>query len=65
VKRAALEAGAFGGSISGAGPSVFAIAPDEGTARRCAAAMAGAFAGAGVESTTHAGSIARRGVRRA
>jgi homoserine kinase len=38
IKRAALEAGAFGCSISGSGPTIFAIA-DETTAERCAAAM--------------------------
>jgi homoserine kinase len=38
IKRAALDAGAFGCSISGSGPTIFAIA-DEATAERCAAAM--------------------------
>ena len=65
VKSAAIAAGAFGGSISGAGPTVFAIAPDERAARRCAEAMRAAFVEAGVESALHAGSIARQGVRRA
>ena len=65
VKRAAIAAGAFGGSISGAGPTVFAIAPDERAARRCAEAMRAAFAEAGVESALHTGGIARQGARRA
>lgn len=65
VKRAAIAAGAFGGSISGAGPTVFAIAPDERVGRRCAEAMQAAFAAAGVGSALHAGGIARQGVRRA
>ena len=65
VKRAAIAAGAFGGSISGAGPTVFAIAPGEPAARRAAAAMRAAFAEAGVESEAHAGGIARQGARRA
>ena len=38
IKRAALDAGAFGCSISGSGPTIFAIA-DEATAPRCAEAM--------------------------
>jgi len=38
IKRAALDAGAFGCSISGSGPTIFAIA-DAATAERCAAAM--------------------------
>jgi homoserine kinase len=62
VKAAALAAGAFGGSISGSGPTVFAIAADEATARACAAAMQRAGE---IDSTTHAGPIAHRGVRAA
>ncbi len=38
VKRAALEAGAFGCSISGSGPTIFAIV-DASTSRNCAEAM--------------------------
>ncbi|MEK6376083.1 MAG: homoserine kinase [Acidobacteriota bacterium] len=38
IKRAALDAGAFGCSISGSGPTIFALA-DEATAQRCAEAM--------------------------
>lgn len=58
MKRAALDAGAFGCSISGSGPTLFAVAPDERTARTCVAAMSiGDIAG------THVGPIAREGVR--
>lgn len=62
VKEAAIDAGAFGGSISGSGPTVFAIAPDEAVARACASAMQRAFAD--VESIAHVGAIAKEGVRR-
>jgi homoserine kinase len=62
VKRAALEAGAFGCSISGSGPTLFAVAADEQTARQCAAAMERAF---GEVASTHVGAIAKEGVRRA
>ncbi|HUR81728.1 MAG TPA: homoserine kinase [Thermoanaerobaculia bacterium] len=62
VKRAALDAGAFGCSISGSGPTLFAVAEDEGTARQCAAAMENAF---GEVAGTHVGAIAKEGVRRA
>lgn len=62
VKRAALDAGAFGCSISGSGPTLFAVAPDEATARACAAAMEAAF---GDVAATHVGAIAKEGVRRA
>lgn len=60
ARGAALEAGAFGCSISGSGPTLFAVAPDESTARQCAAAMEHAF---GDVSGTHVGGIAEQGVR--
>jgi homoserine kinase len=62
VKRAAVLGGAFGCSISGSGPTVFAIAEDEATAHVCAAAMLHAFGD--VASTMHVGPIAKEGVRR-
>ncbi len=61
VKQAALEAGAFGCSISGSGPTLFAIAPDQETARQCTLAMEQAFGG---DASKHVGAIAREGVRR-
>lgn len=42
VKRAALQSGAFGCSISGSGPTIFALV-DERTGERCLAAMSGAL----------------------
>ena len=62
VKVAARAAGAFGGSISGSGPTVFAVAADERAARACAAAMRQAGE---VDSSVHVGGIAREGARRA
>lgn len=62
VKRAAIDAGAFGCSISGSGPTLFAIAADQPTATACAAAMQRAFAE--IESVAHIGAIAKEGVRR-
>jgi len=62
VKRAALDAGAFGCSISGSGPTLFAIIPDDRTAQTVAQAMQRAFSD--VESTSHIGAIAKEGVRR-
>ena len=50
VKRAALDAGAMGASISGAGPSVFAWCESEAQAREASMAMAAAFADAGFDS---------------
>lgn len=62
VKRAALAAGAYGCSLSGSGPTVFAICADDATAFHCASAMQRAFSG--LRSTFHAGPIAHQGVRR-
>ncbi|HUP47162.1 MAG TPA: homoserine kinase [Thermoanaerobaculia bacterium] len=57
VKRAALDAGALGCSISGGGPSIFAITA--AIDHRCAAAMKAAMRD--VESDVHVAPIARRG----
>lgn len=51
VKAAALEAGALGCSISGAGASVFAVTDDGALTEAIGAAMAAAFEGNGVRST--------------
>ena len=48
VKAAALEAGALGASISGSGPSVFALVDAEETAARVRESMVGAFKSSGV-----------------
>lgn len=50
VKQAALEAGALGASISGAGPSVFGWFDSREGAERASLAMAGAFQDAGFET---------------
>jgi homoserine kinase len=60
MKQAALAAGAFGCSISGSGPTLFAIAPDAATAAECSAAMERAL---GAVAAKHIGPIAREGVR--
>lgn len=58
VKRAALDAGAMGASISGAGPSVFAWCESRADAERAGTAMAVAFAQAGFDSDIHLTPIA-------
>src|SRR4029077_16079246 len=50
VKQAALDHGALGASISGAGPSVFAWFEDMASAATAAPAMRAGFAGAGLAS---------------
>lgn len=59
VKKAALAAGALGCSISGGGPTIFAITAAED--HRCAAAMRAAMRD--VESNVHIAPIARQGAR--
>jgi homoserine kinase len=61
IKQAALDAGAFGCSISGSGPTVFAITRDAVTARLVVAAM-GKAAG-GDPSLVYECPIGEKGVR--
>lgn len=58
VKRAALEAGAMGASISGAGPSVFAWFESQSEAKAAVAGMREAFAKAGFDSQAYVSPIA-------
>jgi homoserine kinase len=50
VKKAAMDAGALGASISGGGPSVFAWFQDRLAAQASTRAMQSAFARAGFDS---------------
>jgi homoserine kinase len=63
VKQAALEAGAIGCSISGAGPAVFALAASAATANGVAEAMRRAFTDAGLTATAYVSEISRTGPR--
>ena len=60
VQQAALDAGAFGASISGAGPALFAWGTEE-QALDIRNQMVAAFDDAGVEATGYTGPIDRRG----
>jgi homoserine kinase len=62
VKQAGLAAGALGGSISGAGPTVFAWS-EAGDAERVRAAMVSAFAAHGLETDSWVSAIDRQGAR--
>ena len=62
VKEAASRAGALGGSISGAGPTVFAWA-EEPVAEAVRAAMVAAFASHGLASDSWVSAIDRDGAR--
>ena len=63
VKRAALDAGALGCSISGAGPSMFALTSGDGAARAAMHAMVAAFESNGVAAEGRVASIDERGAR--
>ena len=63
AKAAALDAGAVGCSISGAGPSVFAFAVGEDRGRRIADAMLAAYRGRGIAASARLCAIDRRGAR--
>ena len=60
VKKAALDAGAYGCSIAGGGPSLFAVGPNP---RDIGRAMVEAFGEAGVGSTMILTRPSKRGVR--
>lgn len=64
VIDAALEAGALGASISGAGPSMFALCRSERSAQDAGNAMVSAFAKAGLTSTKVVSAADCPGVRR-
>jgi homoserine kinase len=63
AKRAALEAGALGCSISGSGPASFAFAVGDGAARRIGKAMVAAYRSEGVPANARVGAIDARGAR--
>jgi len=63
AKRAALDAGALGCSISGGGPTAFALADSDDAARRAGDAMIAAYRAAGVDATARVERIDERGAR--
>ena len=63
AKVAALDSGALGASISGAGPTTFALVADLACARAVAVAMEGAFAAQGIESRVRVCEVDRAGAR--
>ncbi len=64
VKAAALEKGALGCSISGSGPSVFALALNSLEAERIGKAMQAVFQAGGIESTLYLSSANQEGARK-
>ncbi|RYD93454.1 MAG: homoserine kinase, partial [Sphingobacteriales bacterium] len=61
VKQAALDAGALGCSISGSGPSMFALSRDQPTALRVGNSMQAAFQSVGIGSELYVSGINQEG----
>ena len=61
VKAAAIANGALGCSISGSGPSLFALSKGEETAQKVAKAMAAEFAALGIGSEQYVSQINQKG----
>ncbi|MBD0257576.1 MAG: homoserine kinase, partial [Cytophagales bacterium] len=61
IKEAAQAAGALGCSISGSGPSLFALSTDEADARRIATAMITTCVDCGMESESYVSSVNGQG----
>ena len=63
VKKAALEAGALGCSISGSGPSIFALCKDEDTARNAGSEMEKVFTSAQIGSRVFVSQVNKQGIK--
>jgi homoserine kinase len=63
AKRAAVAAGALGASISGSGPTAFALARGDLAARAAGTAMQAAYAAAGVTAALRVADVDRAGAR--
>jgi homoserine kinase len=64
AQAAAREVGALGGSISGAGPTAFALTDREDTGEAVLSAMLAAYAAAGVRATGRVARVDHQGARR-
>ena len=62
TKEASLKAGAIGGGISGSGPSVFMLSPDERTARDVEKVMQNLYRPTGIEFNTYVSAVSPHGV---
>ena len=63
AKQAALDAGALGSSISGGGPTAFALVRGHAAGERVAAAMSAAYTACGHRSEVRVAEIDRKGAR--
>jgi homoserine kinase len=63
AKEAAMAAGALGSSISGAGPTAFALVRGASQGKKVAAAMTSAYASCGLKSEVRVAEVDREGAR--
>lgn len=63
TKQAALLAGALGSSISGSGPSIFALSKGEETARKVGNAMKAVYDNINIESEVYTSKVSQQGPR--
>ncbi len=64
VKKAALDAGAYGSSISGSGPSVFAVTDNKNKAESIGKAMRESFSKKNIESEFYISKVSLEGVKK-
>jgi homoserine kinase len=63
VKKTALKSGALGCSISGSGPSIFALSKDEETAQRAGTEMGKVFTSAEIGSSVFVSRVNKKGIK--
>ena len=63
AKQAAMDAGALGGSISGSGPSIFALSTDKETATKIGEAMKAVYDGINIQSEVYISKVNPTGPR--
>ena len=63
VKNAALQKGALGAGISGAGPSIFALCKEQNIAEKVAFAMSESYQNTGIEFDIHISKINPNGIK--
>ena len=63
LRQGILAAGALGCSLSGSGPSVFALCASRAGAERAATAMVAAFEDAGLASDRYVSAVGSEGVK--
>lgn len=64
VKNAALQSGALGSGISGAGPSIFALCKGQNSAEKVAFAMSDSYQNTGIEFDMHISKVNPNGVEK-